>query len=355
LCDAHAGAHDSFNRKGDSTEAMPDDEHALEVAGIAATYLSSGYTLLIGAGTFRPRIDVIIQRAIDRELIPGPRLWPAGELITTQGSSGLAPVQVGDAEEMRRVVGQQCALGVRVIKLIPAADGMRGSDPSQNARLDDALVSAAVREADAHGAFVAMHARSAGPIRTAVRNGVRIVHHATYLDEATISELSAARDEIWVCPALYYVRAMAEGRAEPYGVRREIAEGPLQESIEGLPTLYGNGVRFISGGDFGSPFAKHGTYAAELATYVELLGLSPLAALLTATANAGPLVGEALGQIRKGYLADLLFLDGDPTTDITVLGDHDRLGPVVKGGKPVLAGWGEVERWARLTTTAASV
>lgn len=246
LCDAHAGAHDSFNRKGDSTEAMPNDEHALEVAGIVATYLSSGYTLLIGAGTFRPRIDVIIQRAIDRGVIPGPRLWPAGELITTRGSPGMAPVQVGDAEEMRRIVGQQCELGVRVIKLIPPTDGMSGSDPSQNARLDDALVSAAVGEAEAHGAFVAMHARSAGPIRTAVRNGVRIIHHATYLDDASISELTAARDQLWVCPALYYVRAMAEGRAEPYGVRREIAHPTLQESIEGLPKLYRNGVRFIS-------------------------------------------------------------------------------------------------------------
>lgn len=75
---------------------------------------------------------------------------------------------------------------------------------------------------------------------------------------------------------------------------------------------------------------------------------------MTATANAGPLVGEALGQIREGYLADLLFVDGDPTTDITVLLDHERLGPVVKGGKPVLAGWGEVERWARLRATVAS-
>ena len=70
-------------------------------------------------------------------------------------------------------------------------------------------------------------------------------------------------------------------------------------------------------------------------------------ALLTATANAGPLVGERLGQIAPGYLADLVVLDGDPTVDIRVLLNRDRIGGVVKGGVPATAGWGAIERWSR--------
>lgn len=65
-------------------------------------------------------------------------------------------------------------------------------------------------------------------------------------------------------------------------------------------------------------------------------------------ASDGPLVGEQLGQIREGYLADLVVVDGDPTADVRVLLDADRVGPVIKGGEPVTApGWGGVERWAQ--------
>src|SRR5690606_17790542 len=163
--------------------------------------------------------------------------------------------------------------------------------------MDDAMVAAAVREAESHGAFVTAHARSTEGVRMAVRNGVRIVHHAPYLDDAAIGELTAARDEVWVCPGLHYLRQMVDGHAEPYGITRESVERALypeeiQASIDGLNKLHSNGVRIVAGGDFGHQWTQHGTYAAELASYVEVLGFSPLEALLTATANAGPIIGE---------------------------------------------------------------
>ena len=66
-------------------------------------------------------------------------------------------------------------------------------------------------------------------------------------------------------------------------------------SIDGLRKLHANGVRLVAGGDFGHQWTEHGTYAAELASYVELLGFSPLEALITATSNAGPLPSSATG------------------------------------------------------------
>ena len=324
--------------------AMPDDEHALEVAAVVATYLRWGYTLLVGAGALKPRVDVIIQRAIDRGRIPGPRLWPSGDMITQRGAIGSPTLtEVAGAEEMRQAVGAQCELGVRVIKLMVSGDGIVPEHPSQITYMDDAMVGAAVDEAAAHGAFVTAHARSTEGVRMAVRNGVRIVHHATYLDDAAITELTAARDDVWVCPGLHYLRAVVEGAAGPYGVDRERVEHALypeelQASIDGYRKLHSNGVRLVAGGDFGHQWTRHGTYAAELAAYVELIGFSPLEALLTATTNAGPLVGERLGRIADGYLADLVVVDGDPTADIRVLLDSERVGTVVKGGVPV-AGW----------------
>jgi imidazolonepropionase-like amidohydrolase len=356
LCDAHT--HISwpldfvFNHP--EVVAMPDDVHALEVAGVVRTYLRSGYTLLVGAGALKPRVEVIIERAIDRGLIDGPRLLPSGEMITQRGTIGAgAAAEVDGPEELRRLVGEQCALGVRVIKLFVSGDGIVPGHPSQVTYMDDAMVAAAVKEAESNGAFVTVHARSTEGTRMAVRNGVRIVHHATYLDDAAVDELTAHRDDVWVCPGLHYLRAMVEGKAEPYGVSRESIERALypqelQASIDGLRKLHSNGVRILAGGDFGHQWTKHGTYAAELVAYVELLDFSPRQALLTATAHAGPLVGERLGQVREGYVADLVIVDGDPTADVRVLLDGDRVGPVIKAGKPVSSsGWGGVEGWAQ--------
>ena len=265
LCDAHT--HISwpldfvFNHP--EISAMPDDEHALEVAGVVRTYLRSGYTVLIGAGALKPRVDVLVGQAIERGLVDGPRLWPSGAMITRRGKIGSPNLlEVDDAESMRRAVGEQGELGVRAVKLMASGDGIVPEFPSQETYLDDAMVAAAVDEAARHGAFVTAHCRSPESVRIAVRNGVRIV----------------------------------------------------------------------AGGDFGHQWTRHGTYAAELLAYVELADLSPMEALLTATANAGPLVGERLGRVEEGYLADLVLVDGDPTVDVSVLLDRERILAVVKGG-----------------------
>jgi imidazolonepropionase-like amidohydrolase len=360
LCDAHTHISWPLDFVFDHPEiaAMPEDEHALEVAGVVRTYLRAGYTLLVGAGALKPRVDVLIARAIDKGLIDGPRLLPSGAMITQRGAIGAGNLlEVGDADEMRRAVGEQVALGVRSVKLMASGDGIVPGHPSQRTYLDDAMVAAAVDEADKGGAFVTAHARGPESVRMCVRNGVRIVHHATYLDDESIAALTAARDEVWVCPGLHYLRRMVEGGAEPFGIGPDKIEAALypeelQAQLDGIRKLHSNGVRFVAGGDFGHQWTRHGTYAAELVAYVELADLSPLDALLTATANAGPLVGERLGRIEPGYLADLVLVDGDPTADVSLLLDRDRIGAVVKGGALVAgaglgaAGWAGVTGWA---------
>lgn len=356
LCDAHTHISWPLDFVFDHPEiaSMPEDEHALEVAAVVRTYLRWGYTLLVGAGALKPRSDVVVQKAVDRGLIDGPRMWPSGAMLTQRGAIG-APVltEIDGAEDMRRIVGEQCEMGVRVIKLMVSGDGIVPGHPSHVTYMDDAMVGAAVDEAGRHGAFVTAHARGPGGVRLAVRNGVRIVHHATYLDDDAIGALTAARDDVWVCPGLHYLRAVVDGKAEPYGISRESVERALypeelQAQIDGLRKLHGNGVRIVAGGDFGHQWTRHGTYAAEMAAYVELVGFSPLEALLTATANAGPLVGEQLGRLEEGHLADLVVVDGDPTTDVRVLLDAARVGPVVKGGVPVtVPGWAGVTTWAQ--------
>jgi imidazolonepropionase-like amidohydrolase len=346
LCDAHTHISWPLDFVFDhpAITAMADDEHALEVAGVVREYLASGYTTLVGAGALKPRVDVLVAAAIERGLIDGPRLWPSGEMLTQRGTIGAGNLrEVDGAEEVRRAVGEQCALGVRSVKMMVSGDGIVAANPSQDTYMDDAMVGAAVDEAGRNGAFVTVHARSPGSVRMAVRNGVRIVHHATYLDDVAHAELVAARDDVWVCPGLHYLRQMVEGHAAPYGITAEAIErarypDELRASVEGLRSLHDSGVRLVAGGDFGHQWTRHGTYAAELVSYVELLGLTPAEALVTATANAGPLVGEPLGRLEAGLLADLVVLDGDPTADVRVLLDRPRIRGVVKGGRPVGGG-----------------
>jgi imidazolonepropionase-like amidohydrolase len=356
LCDAHVHISWPLNFVFDHTAIlrMPEDEHALEVAGVVRTFLRSGYTMIIGAGAQKPRVDVLVHRAIERGLIDGPRLVPSGWMITQRGGLSTEILQnMHGPDDMRQVVAGQCEIGVRSIKLMASGDGIVPGFPSQGTYMDDAEVGAAVDEAAKYGAFVTAHARSTESVRIAARNGVRIIHHATFLDDEAITELAAARDDVWVCPGLHYLRQVVEGKAASYGVSRESVERAgypeeLQASIDGLRKLHSNGVRILAGGDFGHQWTMHGTYAAELASYVELLEFSPLEALLTATANAGPVLGEKLGRLQEGYLADLFLVDGDPTSDIRVLLDHDRIGPVVKGGVPAsVPGWSGVSGWGR--------
>ena len=95
------------------------------------------------------------------------------------------------------------------------------------------------------------------------------------------------------------------------------------------------GIRVLPGGDYGFPYNPIGRNARDLQWFVELLGYTPVEALVAATRLGGELMGrgELLGQVKAGYLADLLLVDGDPTRDVRVMQDHDKLAVIMKDGK----------------------
>ncbi|HSA52624.1 MAG TPA: amidohydrolase family protein, partial [Yinghuangia sp.] len=228
--------------------------------------------------------------------------------------------------------------GVRVLKLFISGDGIVPQYPSEDVYMDDEMLSAAVEEADKHGAFISVHARGSASVAMAARTGVRLVHHACFLDDAALRALEARRDDVWVCPGLHYLYAVVEGRAEPWGMTAEQVErsgyrDELAAQVEGMRRLRESGIRIAAGGDFGHQWTRHGTYAAELQRYVELVGMSPTEAIHTATRAMGPLAGLDTGEIRPGALADLLVVDGDPTEDITLLQQPGRRRAVLKDGR----------------------
>lgn len=343
LCDAHT--HISwpldFVFDHDGVAAEEPHRHTMDVAAVLRTYVSCGYTQLIGAGVLQAEDDVVAADAVERGLVPGPRLVPSGPMVTEVGKlgadGGLMDV-VADARQMRTVVARQCDSGARAIKLFISGDGIVPAYPSEDTYMNDAMLEAAVDEASRHGAFVTVHARSADSVAMAARTGVRIVHHACFVDDAALAALEARRDDIWVCPGLHYVAAMVEGAAEPWGMTPErLARSGYHHELEGLRrslrAVHDAGVRILAGGDFGHQWTAHGTYARELQRYVELLGFTPAEALHTATRNAGPAVGLPIGTIEPGHLADLTIIDGDPTVDLGCLLRPECRWATMRGGR----------------------
>ena len=94
------------------------------------------------------------------------------------------------------------------------------------------------------------------------------------------------------------------------------------------------GVRVLPGGDYGFAWNPIGTNARDIEHFVKLLGFSPMEAILAATKEGGEIMGLAdpVGQIKEGYLADILLVDGNPLADVSILQDAARLVGIIKDG-----------------------
>jgi imidazolonepropionase-like amidohydrolase len=175
-----------------------------------------------------------------------------------------------------------------------------------------------------------------------LRHGVDMIYHATLADDEAKDMLEAAKDRVFVAPAIGLPYARLRD-AELYGVAtsdyiRARAEKEIEVVSATMAELHRRGVRVMPGGDYGFKWNPHGKNARDLAMFVECFGFTPLEAIRTATEWGGQLMGPSLGlgnglgQVSEGFLADLLLVDGDPSRDIEILQDRDRLLAIMKDG-----------------------
>jgi imidazolonepropionase-like amidohydrolase len=96
------------------------------------------------------------------------------------------------------------------------------------------------------------------------------------------------------------------------------------------------GIRVVPGGDYGFAWTPQGTNARDLEHFVKLFGYSPMEALLSATKTGGELMaqGDELGQLKEGYIADLLLVRGNPLQDVSILQHQANLAMIMKDGAP---------------------
>lgn len=341
LCDAHT--HFTWNN-GTSLDAlgtMPVEEHTLLAMRSARTYLDHGYTMCVGAASAKQRLDVVIRNAIDAGEIPGPRYLANGKEIASTGGALIPSISniVDTPDEMRKVVREMVGIGVDMVKLILSGEEITGNLHAEDTYFTDAEVAVCVEEAHRRGVRVAAHARSAESVKMCLRHGVDIIYHASYIDDEGMDEMERQKDRVFVAPGLNWIIATLEDAA-PWGFSPDDAERvgykrELAVAIDGLREMHRRGIRVLPGGDYGFAWTPHGTYARDLAHFVQLLGFTPMEAILAATAQGGEIMlrpGE-LGKVQPGYLADLVLVDGDPLADITVLQDRNRLAAIMKGGE----------------------
>ena len=350
LCDAHL--HLSWNNAPgiDPIQMMPPEEHTLVTAQMAKLVLDAGFTMGCGAAAAKPRLDVVVRNAINSGMIPGPRYRAAGPEITTVGGLGdSAPshipheglnlgIVVSGPEEVRRTVRTLIKYGVDSIKLNLSGEEITGMK-AEETPMSEEEVAMAVKEAKARGLVLAAHARSSGSVIQCVRHGIQNIYHASFANEEALDMLEANKDKHFVAPGLAWLintaRHAGEWGIKPGSALSMAYERELEHAVETCKKMHRRGIRLLIGGDYGFAWTPQGTNAKDLETFVDLLGFSPMEAIVAATKLGGQIMmrGEELGMIKPGYLADMLLVDGDPIANIRVLQDKNRLLAIMKDGQ----------------------
>ena len=329
-------------------EDTPVEELVLTTVLNARLMLDQGFTGVIGAGSPRLRVELAVRNEINAGRLPGPRLLASSPTLTAtgglndtaqlhQGRSPAAMVFDGPIEA-RRAVRLCFREGVDVVKVNISGDDLIVRPAGRVTTLAPDEVAAVAETARPLGLKLVAHARSTDSIKLALRNGFDIVHHADLCDAEALDLFEERKNRVFTTPSVGFLHNLLyeagafgfnEAAVEAMGVPQH-----MEENIRTHSELRRRSVKALIGGDYGIPWQPHGTNARDIEHFTRYLGYSPTAALRCATRNGYEAMGlgHELGIVRKGYLADLLLVAGDPTHDVTLLQDARNLRCIVKGG-----------------------
>jgi imidazolonepropionase-like amidohydrolase len=303
-----------------------DAKEAINGVVNARTTLMAGFTSVrnVGAGGYT---DVDLRDAINAGQIPGPHMLVSGPPLGITGGhcdDNLLPYRyrvVGDGvadgiAQVQHMVRQNIKYGVDLIKICATGGVLSKGDDPQASQYTLEEMQAIVADAHRLGRKVAAHAHGAQGILWATLAGVDSIEHGSYINDEAIAEMK--KRGTYLVPTLYLEDWMVEkGNLPPFYHQKMIDVSAVAKS--NIRRAMQAGVKIALGTD--AAVYPHGLNAHELDVYVNQMGMSPLAALQTATINAVDLMGWSAktGAIEPGKWADIIAVDRNPLEDVRVL------------------------------------
>jgi imidazolonepropionase-like amidohydrolase len=339
--DMHTHLASIDNDGGDLAVLKETAAHGAIYATInAKKTLDAGFTTVREAGS-TDYVDVVVRDAINRGLIPGPRIHAAGPSLGSTGGhadvNGWSPnlnipgtgAIVDGPDAIRHQVRRNVKYGVDQIKFVATGGILSVGDAVTAPQYGDDEMRALVQEASRLGRRVMAHAHGGAGLLAAVNAGVNSIEHGSLVDSAGIVAMKARGT--YLVPTLIILEEIVRD-GERKGVpayAREKASAIAVERRARLRQAYQSGVKFALGTDATSDI--HGRNGEEFKYMVDILGATPMDAITIGTMNAATLLGvEAdFGSLTTGKVADIVAVQGNPLTDITLLA---RVSFVMKGG-----------------------
>ncbi|MGB2901186.1 MAG: amidohydrolase family protein [Candidatus Acidiferrum sp.] len=338
LIDTHTHLTFELSSLGYQGLAISTAREALHGARNARITLEAGFTTVRNLGA-KDYADIALRDAINEGDAIGPRIIASGPALGITGghcdenllpfafhheAEGVADGVAAVQHKVREVI----KYGADVIKICATGGVLsKGDDPNASQYTIEEM-KAIVADAHRLGRRVAAHAHGAEGVRWASEAGVDSVEHGHLMDDVSIATLK--KNGTYLVPTLFlteYMQANLERSNVPEFSKQKMRDVAAAAQIN-VKKAISAGVKVAFGTD--AAVYPHGLNAGEFHVYVKL-GMTPLAAIQTATINAADLLGwtKSVGTVEVGKWADLIAVDGDPTKDVTTL-EHVRF--VMKGG-----------------------
>lgn len=322
---------------------LNDTDVAYNAAEIANRTLMAGFTTVRDMGG--SGVNVSLAKATARGKVPGPRIFTAEKAIGTTGghadpTNGMKKDLMGDpgpaegvinsADDARKAVRQRYKNGADWIKITATGGVLSVAKSGQNPQFTQEEVNAIVATANEYGLKVAAHAHGIEGMQRAIRAGVTTIEHGSLMDAETMELMKEYGT--YLVPTISAGRYVADKAKTPGYYPAIIVPKALEigSKIQNMYSeAYNAGVKIAFGTDAG--VFPHGENAKEFGYMVEA-GMPAMETLQSATiVNAKVLDMEGqLGQIKPGFLADIIAVDDNPTTNIKTL---ENVVFVMKDGK----------------------
>ncbi|QCX39859.1 amidohydrolase family protein [Aureibaculum algae] len=344
LIDMHVHLEGQLNPKSYIEPfVLNDADIAFDAQGFAKSTLLAGFTTVRDLGG--SGVNVSLRNAINQGKVDGPRIFTAEKSLATTGghadpTNGFSKKLMGNpgpkegvvnsVEDARKAVRQRYKNGADLIKITATGGVLSVAKSGQNPQFTIEEIKAICETAKDYGMHVAAHAHGDEGMQRAIIGGVKTIEHGTLMSEETM-ELMKKHDAYYV-PTITAGKSVAD-KAKIKGyfpeiiVPKALAIGPKIQSTFGK--AYKKGVSIAFGTDAG--VYDHGDNGKEFGYMVEA-GMPAIETIQSATiTNAKVLeMSTEIGQIKIGFIADIVATDEDPTKNINTM---ENIVFVMKEGK----------------------